>query len=110
MIDRPSFWIVTILLGAATYGIRLSFLAWSQQRTFSPRIKRLLDFVPVTVLPALIAPVVVFPDATGGDFDPVRVIAAAVALCVGLATRSVIAVIAAGIGTLMVLQVVIGTA
>ena len=108
MIDRPSFWIVTLLLGAATYAIRLSFLAWSQQKTFSPRVKRLLDFVPVTVLPALIAPVIVFPDAAGGDFDPIRVVAAAVALCVGLLTRSVIAVITAGIGTLMVLQGVVG--
>ena len=108
MIDRPSFWIVTLLLGAATYAIRLSFLAWSQQKTFSPRVKRLLDFVPVTVLPALIAPVIFFPDAAGGDYDPIRVVAAAVALCVGLLTRSVIAVIAAGIGTLMVLQGVVG--
>ena len=104
MIDKPSFWIATLLLAAATYGIRLSFLAWSQERTFSPRVKRLLEFVPVAVLPALIAPVIVFPDATGGDFDPVRVIAALVALGVGLATRSVIAVIASGLGALILLQ------
>lgn len=104
MIDRPSFWIVTLVLGAATYAIRLSFLAWSQERTFSPRVKQFLAFVPVTVLPALIAPVVVFPDATGGAFDPVRVLAALAALAVGLATRSVIAVIVIGIGILAVLQ------
>jgi len=104
VIDRPSFWIVTLALGAATYAIRLSFLAWSQERTFSPRVKRLLEFVPVTVLPALIAPVVVFPDAMGGAFDPVRVVAALAALAVGLATRSVIAVIVIGLGTLTIMQ------
>ena len=104
MIDRPSFWIVTLVLGVATYAIRLSFLAWSQERTFSPRVKQLLGFVPVTVLPALIAPVVVFPDAMGGAFDPVRVLAALAALAVGLATRSVIAVIVIGLTTLTVLQ------
>ena len=104
MIDRPSFWIVTLALGAATYAIRLSFLAWSQERTFSPRVKQLLEFVPVTVLPALIAPVVVFPDAMDGAFDPVRVVAALAALAVGLATRSVIAVIVIGLGVLALLQ------
>ena len=104
MIDKPAFWIVTLLRGAATYATRLSFLAWSQERTFSPRMKRLLEFVPVTVLPALIAPVVVFPDATGGEFDLVRILAAAAALGVGLATRSVLAVIVIGLVTLAVLQ------
>lgn len=104
MIDKPSFWVVTLVLGAATYATRLSFLAWSQERTFSPRVKRLLSFVPVTVLPALIAPVVVFPDATGGAFDPVRILAAAAALGVGLATRSVLAVIAVGLIVLSILQ------
>ena len=104
MIDRPSFWIVTILLGAATYGIRLSFLAWSQYRVFSDRLKRLLDFVPVTVLPALIAPLIAFPATTGGSFDPTRVLATAVALAVGLWTRNVLAVIASGIATLSLFQ------
>lgn len=104
MIDKPSFWIVTLMLGAATYAIRLSFLAWSQERTFSPRMKQLLSFVPVTILPALIAPVIVFPEATGGEFDPARILAAATALGVGLATRSVLAVIVIGLVTLTVLQ------
>ncbi len=101
MIDRPAFWIVTIALGAATYAIRLSFLAWSQSRTFSPRVKRLLDFVPVTVLPALIAPVIVFPAGSVDAVDPARILAALVALGVGLWTKNVIAVILSGIGALM---------
>lgn len=106
MIDRPSFWIVTLLLGAATYGIRLSFLAWSQNRVFSDRVKRLLDFVPVAVLPALIAPLIFFPTATGGAFDPVRVLAAAVALAVGLWTQNVMAVVVAGIAALSLFQMI----
>jgi len=104
VIDKPSFWIVTLLLGIATYATRLSFLAWSQERTFSPRVKRLLAFVPVTVLPALIAPVVVFPDEMGGAFDPVRILAAAAALGVGVLTRSVLAVLVTGLLVLGVLQ------
>lgn len=107
MIDHTSFWIVTLALGAATYAIRLSFLAWSQNRPFSDRVKRLLEFVPVTVLPALIAPVIVYPSAAGGEVDPARILAAAIALAVGIWTKSVIAVIAAGIGTLMLFQFIL---
>ena len=107
MIDRPSFWIVTILLGAATYGIRLSFLAWSQNRVFSDRVKTLLDFVPVTVLPALIAPLIFYPAATEGSFDLARVLAAVVALGVGLWARNVLAVIASGIAALSLFQYLI---
>lgn len=107
MIDRPSFWLVTLALGAATYAIRLSFLAWSQNRPFSERVKRLLEFVPVTVLPALIAPVIVFPSAADGGADPARIFAAAVALGVGIVTKSVIAVIVAGIASLMLVNAVL---
>jgi len=108
MIDPTSFWIVAVLLALATYAIRLSFLAWSQDRPFSPRIKRLLDFVPVTVLPALVAPLVVFPEATGGALDPPRLIAAGGALAMGLVTRSVTAVIVGGMVLLWTLQALIG--
>jgi len=104
MIDRPSFWIVTLALGAATYAIRLSFLAWSQNRPFSERVKHLLEFVPVTVLPALIAPIIVFPNASAGAVDPARIIAAGVALAIGIWTKNVIAVIVGGIATLSLFQ------
>jgi len=107
MIDRPSFWIATLLLGVGTYAIRLSFLAWSQSRPFSDRVKKLLDFTPVTVLPALITPAIVYPAATDGTFDPARIIAAIVALAVGVWTKSVIAVLVAGIGSLMLANLVI---
>lgn len=104
VIDRPTFWIVTFGLAAATYAIRLSFLALSQKKPFSARTKRLLDFVPVTVLPALIAPLIFFPDAAGGALDPPRVIAAAAALAIGFISRNVLVVIGAGMAVLLGLQ------
>lgn len=104
MIDRPSFWIVTILLGMATYAIRLSFLAWSQNRPFSERMKRVLDFVPVTVLPALLAPAIVFSRADPSTIDPAKIVAATVALAVGLRFRNVPAVLVSGILALTIAQ------
>jgi branched-subunit amino acid transport protein len=52
------------------------------------------------VIPALVTPLVLFPAAAGGSPDPARLAAAAATLAVGVATRSVLAAILAGIAAL----------
>jgi branched-subunit amino acid transport protein len=47
-------------------------------------------------MPGLVAPLVVWPQATGGDPDPARLLAAAAALTIGASTRSVLGAIAGG--------------
>ena len=108
MIDTGDFWTVTLILGAATYAIRLSFLALTEGREIPETAKRLLDFVPVTVLPALIAPIIVFPERTGGEVEIERLLAAAIALAVGIATRRVMSVIVAGMAALWLLRWFLG--
>jgi hypothetical protein len=44
----------------------------------------------------MVAPLVVWPDATGGDFDPVRVIAAVAALAIGVWKKHVLWAIGGG--------------
>ena len=46
------------------------------------------------------APLVVWPPATGGAPDPARLIAAAAALVIGASTRSVLGAIAGGMAAL----------
>ncbi len=98
-----AIWTVIVGLGLATYAIRFSFLGLIGDREPSPLVRTLLRYVPTAVLPALVAPLVVFPDATGGALDPARLIAAALALTVGMAARSVVGAIVAGMGSLWVL-------
>jgi branched-subunit amino acid transport protein len=93
-------WLVILVLGIGTYLIRLSFLGLIGDRELPPWSLRLLRFVPVAVLPALVAPLVVWPAATGGAADPPRMLAAAAALGVGAWSRNVLAAIAAGMATL----------
>ena len=57
---------------------------------------RLLRYTPVAVIPAIVAPLVAFPAATGGETDPVRLAAAVAALAVGAWRRDVILAVAAG--------------
>lgn len=99
MIDPVNFWTLTILLGIGTFLIRFSFLGLLGGREFPEPVARHLRYVGVAVFPALVTPLVLWPEATGGEIDPVRVIAALAAFVAGLRV-SVIGAIIAGMGAL----------
>lgn len=100
MIDRGTFWIVVPLLAIGTYLIRFSFLGTLGNRPLPAWLTRALKFTAVAILPALVAPGVLWPAATGGQTDPARLVAAVVTLATGIATRSTMGGIAAGAATL----------
>ena len=96
MIDRGTFWLVVVVLGVGTYLIRFSFLGLLGNRPLPIWLVRALRYTAVAVLPALVAPAVLWPPATGGTPDPLRLLTIAVTLAAGLVTRSMIGAIAAG--------------
>lgn len=89
-------WLIILALGVGTYLLRYSFLGAIGNRPMPEWVLRLLRYTPVAVLPGLVAPLVLWPAATDGNPDPARLIAAAVTLGVGLATRNVLAAIICG--------------
>ena len=103
MIDDTAFWLLTLGLGLGTFAIRFSFLGLLGGRQLPDWALLHLRYVGVAVFPALFTPLVLWPDATGGDMDPVRVIAAIAAFAVGL-KGSVIGAIIAGMGTFYALH------
>jgi branched-subunit amino acid transport protein len=96
-------WTVIVVLGIGTFLIRYSFIGLVGDRALPTWATRLLRYVPMAVMPGLVAPLVVWPQATGGQPDPARLIAAAVALAIGAATRSVLGAIVGGMGALYLL-------
>ena len=70
-------WTIILLLGAGTFLIRFSFLGLIGDRRIPPYFLRLLRYTPVAVIPGLVAPLVVWPAATNGEPDPIRLVAAA---------------------------------
>lgn len=89
-------WTVILVLGVGTYLIRWSFLGALGDRELPSWVMRMLRYTPVAVLPALVAPLVVWPAATGGVADPARMAAAAATVAVGVMTRNVMLAILAG--------------
>lgn len=95
-----TIWLIILAAGLGTYGLRWSFLGAFGNRTMPGWAQKLLRYTAVAVLPAIAAPLVAWPAATGGQTDPARLIAATVTLAVGMVTRNVLAAILCGMAAL----------
>lgn len=76
-------WAIIVMLGIGTYLIRFSFLGLIGGRRMPDWVLRHLRYTPVALLPGLVAPLVLWPEAAGADVDPVRLLAAATTLAAG---------------------------
>jgi branched-subunit amino acid transport protein len=105
MSTQAQFWVIIVGLAVGTFLLR-SIPLWAYGRREMPRwLERLLRHVPAAALTALIVPSALYSRADGVyTLAPERTIAAVVALLVALKFRNIIAVIAAGMITLWVVQ------
>ena len=108
MSEVARIWVVMIAVGIGTYIIRYSFLGLVGDRPLPGWLLRALRYVPVAVLPALVAPLVVWPAATDGAPDPARLLAALAALVIGAAMRSVLGAVFGGMVALYAALALIG--
>ena len=97
-------WLIITLLGIGTYLIRFSFLGLIGARQMPDWVLRHLRYTPVALLPGLVAPLVAWPEATGGDPDPLRLTAAFITLFMGWWQKSMIWGGLSGIATFLILQ------
>ena len=108
MMSDHTIWTVIVFLGIGTFLIRYSFLGILGGRDLPEWLLRHLRYVPVAVLPGLIAPLVVWPEATGGMPDPARLSAAVAALLIGALLRSTLGAIFGGMAVLYLVQYLLG--
>jgi branched-subunit amino acid transport protein len=101
-------WAIILALALGSFALRYSFLGLIGQRQLPEWALRHLRYTAVAVIPGLIAPLVLFPTATGGAPDPARLLAAAATLAVGLWTKSVLWAILCGAVTLVAMLQVTG--
>ena len=82
-----NLWFVIWALGLGTFGLRFLFLGVVGDRKMPSWVLRHLRYTAVGLLPGLLAPLGLWPEATGGDLDWPRLSAAAVTLVVGYKTK-----------------------
>ena len=98
--SAAEIWLIIAIMGVGTFLIRFSFLGLIGDRPLPSFVLRLLRFTPVAVLPGMVAPLVLWPAATQGVTDPLRILAAVATVAVGVWTRNVLWAIVAGAVTL----------
>lgn len=97
MLDHTTIWTVTILLGIGTFFIRFSFLGFMGDRELPRWLTLHLNYVAVAVMPGLVAPLIMWPEATGGIIEAPRMTAAIVALVFGIWKRSAVWSVVSGL-------------
>ncbi len=100
-----SIWLIMLIGGLLTFGMRLSFIYLLGRMDIPDRLRRSLRFVPPAVLSALVVPELLMP---GGQldvsFDNHRWLAGLVAVLVAWRTKSILLTILAGMAALLILQ------
>jgi branched-subunit amino acid transport protein len=100
-----NIWLVMLLGGALTFGMRMSFIYLFGRFEIPAMVKRALRFVPPAVLSAIIAPALFMPDNTLElSLSNYHLMAGAVAILVAWRTKSTLLTIIAGMTTLLILM------
>ena len=104
-----STWITIVLIGAVTFLLRASFIVFADPHRFPHLFRQALAFVPPAVLAAIVAPGLLMQgEALDASPANLRLVAGLVAIAVAARTRSTLATVAAGMGTLWFLQWAMG--
>ena len=93
-------WTLIIYCGLITFFTRFSMIALLKKEMFNDRIREVLSYVPSAIFPAIIFRAI-FLDNTGiiQIEDNPKILAAIIAMLVGIFSRSILATIFAGLAS-----------
>ena len=95
-----SDWALIIYCGIITYLTRFSMIAILKKEMFNDRIREVLSYVPSAIFPAIIFPAIFLNDL--GEFEienNPKILAAAIAMIIGILSRSITATIFSGLAS-----------
>lgn len=100
-----NIWLIIIITGVITYGIRLSFIILFEHREVPPGLHRWLKYVPPAVFAAIIFPEI-FVHNGSVDLSPynARLVAGIIAALIAWRTKNVLLTILIGMASLLILQ------
>ena len=93
-------WMLIIYCGIITYLTRFSMIALLKKEMFNDRLREVLSYVPSAIFPAIIFPAIFLDDL--GQFqleDNPKILAAAIAMIIGILSRNIIATIFFGLAS-----------
>ena len=95
-----SDWALIIYCGIITYLTRFSMIAILKKEMFNNRVREVLSYVPSAIFPAIIFPAIFLDDLGMFQFeDNPKILAAAIAMIIGILSRNIIATIISGLAS-----------
>ena len=95
-----SDWTLIIYCGIITYLTRFSMIAILKKEMFNNRVREVLSYVPSAIFPAIIFPAIFLDDLGVFQFeDNPKILAAAIAMIIGILSRNIIATIISGLAS-----------
>ena len=95
-----SDWVLIIYCGIITYLTRFSMIAILKKEMFNNRVREVLSYVPSAIFPAIIFPAIFLDDLGTFQFeDNPKILAAAIAMIIGILSRNIIATIISGLAS-----------
>ena len=95
-----SDWALIIYCGIITYLTRFSMIALLKKEMFNDRIREVLSYVPSAIFPAIIFPAIFLFELGVFQFeDNPKILAAAIAMIIGILSRNIIATIISGLAS-----------
>ena len=97
-----------IYCGIITYLTRFSMIAILKKEMFNNRVRDVLSYVPSAIFPAIIFPAIFLDDLGNFQFeDNPKILAAAIAMMIGIMSRNIIATIFSGLASYWLLIFVV---
>ena len=95
-----SDWTLIIYCGIITYLTRFSMIAILKKEMFNNRVREVLSYVPSAIFPAIIFPAIFINDKGLFEIDDnPKILAAIIAMVIGIFSRSIIATIFSGLAS-----------
>ena len=95
-----SDWALIIYCGLITYFTRFSMIALLKKEMFNNRAREILSYVPSAIFPAIIFPAIFLDDLGALQFeDNPKILAAAIAMIIGILSKNIIATIFTGLAS-----------
>ena len=95
-----SDWVLIAYCGLITYLTRFSMIAILKKEMFNNRVREVLSYVPSAIFPAIIFPAIFLDDLGVLQFeDNPKILAAAIAMIIGILSKNIIATIFTGLAS-----------
>ena len=95
-----SDWALIIYCGIITYLTRFLMIAILKKEMFNDKIREVLSYVPSAIFPAIIFPAIFLDNVGSFQFeDNPKILAAAIAMIIGILSKNIIATIFSGLAS-----------